>query len=103
MVRGIRIDPGMPPRICKVPDTAQGLDALLGGHSMVKCFSFKDAALVYLPHDERNTLPTLRYDGRWYYGTLLVLGWKGGRALPLKTALADELAETFARREVPRL
>lgn len=102
-MRGILIDPGQAPEVRNVPDTAQGLDAYLGGHSMVKCFSFKDAALVYLPHDERNTLPTLRYDGRWYYGTLLVMGWKGGRALPLKTALADELAETFARREVPRL
>ena len=38
-MRGILIDPGKLPEIRNVPDTAQGLDAYLGGSVRVKRFS----------------------------------------------------------------
>ena len=102
-MRGILIDSGKPPEIRNVPDTSQGWDALLGGNSQVKYFSLHPAALVYLPQDPHNTLPTLCYNGIWYYGTLLIVGWRNGHNFPLSAALAAELAEAFSHREVTRL
>ena len=43
-MRGILIDSGKPPEIRNVPDTAQGLDAYLGGPVRVKLFSTQPAA-----------------------------------------------------------
>lgn len=102
-MRGIVIDPGQPPRVCNVPDTSPRWDTLLGGNSQVKYFSLHPAALVYLPRDECNTLPTLCYNGVWYYGTLLVVGWRNGHSSPLSAALAAELAEAFSHSEVASL
>lgn len=47
-MRGILIDSGKPPEIRNVPDTAQGLDAYLGGSVRVKLFSTQPAALAAL-------------------------------------------------------
>lgn len=103
MVRGIRIYPGEPPEICNVPDTAQGLDALLGGPSTLIPFATKPAALVCIPRLQDVALPTRRYAGTWYYGRLLIVGWRRGRQVPLPEPLARELAEHFASMEVSRL
>ena len=102
-MRGILIDPGKPPEIRNVPDTAQGLDAYLGGAVRIKPFSTQPAALVYLPVLPGHAMSTRFYDGQWYYGRLLIVGWRRGRQVPLPQPLADELARIFSQVEVKRL
>lgn len=102
-MRGILIDSGKPPEIRNLPDTAQGLDAYLGGPVRVKLFSTQPAALVYLPGIPGRAMPTRFYDDQWYYGRILIVGWRRGRQVPLPEPLARELAEHFAPMEVSRL
>ena len=102
-MRGILIDPGQPPDIRNVPDTAQGLDAYLGGPVRVRLFSTQPAALVYLPGLPGRAMPTRFYDDQWYYGRLLIVGWRRGRQVPLPQALAKDLADKFRAMEVKRL
>ena len=102
-MRGILIDPGEAPEIRNVPDTAQGLDAYLGGPVRVKLFSTQPAALVYLPGLPGRAMPTRFYDDQWYYGRILIVGWRRGRQVPLPQALAEDLAEKFRATEVKRL
>ena len=47
-MRGILIDSGKSPEIRNVPDTAQGLDAYLGGAVRIKPFGTKPSALAAL-------------------------------------------------------
>lgn len=102
-MRGILIDPGEAPEIRNVPDTAQGLDAYLGGPVRVKLFSTQPAALIYLPGLPGRAMPTRFYDDQWYYGRLLIVGWRRGRQMPLPQSLADDLAMKFRAMEVKRL
>ena len=46
-MRGILIDPGCEPKVCKLPDTAQGLNGFLGGAVQIRRFGQVFAALVY--------------------------------------------------------
>lgn len=46
-MRGILIDPGCAPEIRKLPNTAQGLNAFLGGEVQIYRFGSVFAALVY--------------------------------------------------------
>ena len=87
-MRGILIDSGKPPEIRNVPDTAQGLDAYLGGAVRIKPFSTQPAALAYVPCLAGQAMPTRRYGGAWYFGRLLIVGWRKGRQVPLAPALA---------------
>lgn len=102
-MRGILIDSGQPPEVRNVPDTAQGLDAYLGGPVRVKLFSTQPAALAYVPCLAGHAMSTRFYDGQWYYGRLLIVGWRRSRLVPLPEPLARELAEHFAPMEVSRL
>ena len=102
-MRGILIDPGEAPEIRNVPDTAQGLDAYLGGAVRIKPFSTQPAALAYVPCLAGQAMPTRFYDDQWYYGRLLIVGWRRSRQMPLPQALADELARIFSQVEVKRL
>lgn len=107
-MRGIVINAGCAPEIRNVPTTAQGIDAFLGGrlgnYSQMVPFSTKPAALIYVPQKPgMEALPTRRYAGRWYYGRLLIVGFRGCRMQPLTEALARDLAEHFMPVEVSRL
>ncbi|MFR4340080.1 MAG: hypothetical protein ACLT3F_04790 [Gemmiger formicilis] len=86
-----------------MPDTAQGLDAYLGGAVRIKPFSTQPAALAYVPCLAGHAMSTRFYDGQWYYGRLLIVGWRRSRLVPLPEPLARELAEHFAPMEVSRL
>lgn len=98
-MRGILIDPGCAPEICKLPDTAQGLNAFLGGQVQIKRFGQVFAALVYT-HCAAQALPTRHFDGRWYYGRLLIVGWRSNRMTDLPRNLAEELCRKWAAVEV---
>lgn len=102
-MRGILIDPGQPPEVRNVPDTAQGLDAYLGVAVRIKPFSTQPAALAYVPCPAGQAMPTRRYGGAWYYGRLLIVGWRRSRLVPLPQSLADDLAVKFRSMEVSRL
>ena len=102
-MRGILIDPGQPPEVRNIPATAQGLDAYLGGAVRIKPFSTQPAALAYVPCLAGQAMPTRLYGGAWYFGRLLIVGWRRSRLVPLPEPLARELAEYFAPMEVSRL
>lgn len=87
-MRGILIDPSQPPEVRNVPDTAQGLDAYLGGAVRIKPFSTQPAALAYVPCLAGQAMSTRRYGGAWYFGRLLIVGWRKGRQVSLAPALA---------------
>lgn len=70
-MRGILIDPSCAPEIRKLPNTAQGLNAFLGGEVQIYRFGNVFAALVYT-HQAQQAMPT---------GTTLTAGTTGGCAL----------------------
>ena len=70
-MRGILIDPGCEPKVCKLPDTAQGLNGFLGGAVQIRRFGQVFAALVYTTRPHR-PCPT---------GTTLTAGTMGGCSL----------------------
>ena len=102
-MRGIVIDPGKAPEICKLPNDSQGLERWLGGPVRIKPFSTQPAALAYVPCLAGQAMPTRLYGGAWYFGRLLIVGWRRSRLVPLPEPLARELAEYFAPMEVSRL
>lgn len=71
-MRGILIDPGCEPKVCKLPDTAQGLNGFLGGAVQIRRFGQVFAALVYT-HQATQAMPPP--------GTTLTAGTMGGCSL----------------------
>lgn len=102
-MRGIVIDPGQAPVIVSLmPSDSQRLEDWMGGPFRLKPFGNVFAALAYT-NAAGQALPCRHYDGRWYYGRLLIVGWRRGRQVSLAPALADELAKIFSQVEVKRL
>lgn len=95
LMRGILIDPGCEPKVCKLPDTAQGLNGFLGGEVQVRRFGQVFAALVYT-HQATQAMPNRHYIDRWYYGRLLIVGWRSNRMTDLPHALAEELCRKWS-------
>lgn len=81
-MRGILIDPGCAPEIRKLPNTAQGLNAFLGGEVQIYRFGNVFAALVYT-HQAQQAMPNRHYIDRWYYGRLCIVGWRNNRMTDL--------------------
>ena len=98
-MRGILIDPGCAPVVCKLPDTAQGLNGFLGGEMQVRRFGQVFAALVYT-HAAAQAMPNRHYLDRWYYGRLCIVGWRSNRMTDLPADLAEELCRKWAAVEV---
>lgn len=85
-MRGILIDPGCAPEIRKLPNTAQGLNAFLGGEVQIYRFGSVFAALVYT-HQAHQAMPNRHYIDRWYYGRLCIVGWRNNRMTDLPAEL----------------
>lgn len=98
-MRGIVIDPGAKPELYRLPDTLQELQRFMGGYAQRCPISNRFAALFYLPQAGQN-LPTRHYNGRWFYGRLCLVGWRGGRMTDLPKPLAEELLQKFTPVEV---
>lgn len=98
-MRGILIDPGCEPKVCKLPDTAQGLNGFLGGEVQIRRFGQVFAALVYT-HQATQAMPNQHYIDRWYYGRLLIVGWRSNRMTNLPHDLAEELCRKWSSVEV---
>lgn len=101
-MRGIIIDPGKAPEICKLPNDSQGLERWLGGPVHMRPFGKYPAALLHTATAEQD-LPNRHYLERWYYGRLIIAGYKNCRLMPLPQDLAEQLAEHFTPVEVARL
>ena len=99
LIRGILIDPGCAPEIRKLPNTAQGLNAFLGGEVQIYRFGNVFAALVYT-HQAQQAMPNRHYIDRWYYGRLCIVGWRNNRMTDLPADLAEELCRRWADVEV---
>ena len=109
MIRGIVIDPGKPPEICKLPNDSQGLERWLGGPMRVDRFPTQPVALAYVTK-AFGPLPaswahcaTRIWRGNAYYGRLLIVGWRRSRLVPLPEPLARELTDHFTPVEVSSL
>ena len=98
-MRGIVIDPGAKPELYRLPDTLQELQRFMGGYAQRCPINNKFAALFYLPQAGQS-LPTRHYKGRWFYGRLCLVGWRGGRMTDLPKPLAEELLQKFTPVEV---
>ncbi|MGN0975558.1 MAG: hypothetical protein ACI4OL_06105 [Gemmiger sp.] len=98
-MRGILIDPGAKPVICRLPDTEAGLYRYLGGQPHRVPFGEYPAALLHAGLNGQ-ALPCRRYMGRWYYGRLIIVGYKSCRLMPLPEDLAAQMARQWADVEV---
>ena len=100
-MRGILIDPGAKPVICRLPDTEAGLYRYLGGQPHRVPFGEYPAALLHAGLNGQ-ALPCRRYMGRWYYGSLLLVGWRRGNISDLDKLTAEALAAKWAAVEVTK-
>lgn len=92
-MRGIVIDPGQAPVIVSMmPSDSQQLESWMGGPFRLKPFGHVFAALAYT-NSAGQALPCRHYAGRWYYGRLLLVGFKHNRITSLPPDLAQELAK----------
>lgn len=105
-MKGIVIDPGKAPEICKLPSDSQGLERWLGGPMRVDRFPTQPVGLAYVTK-ELGPLPaswarcaTRIWRGSRYYGRLLLIGWRRGKPASLPKDLAEELAREWAAEEV---
>lgn len=98
-MRGIVIDPGAKPELYRLPDTLQELQRFMDGYAQRCPIDNKFAALFYLPQAGQS-LPTRHYKGRWFYGRLCLVGWRGGSMTDLPKPLAEELLQKFEPVEV---
>lgn len=97
-LKGILIDSGEAPVLYSLADTEQGLAAFVGGPLKRKPIRGQFAALLYT--DTIQGLPTRHYDGRWYYGRLLIVGWRKGRPRSLTRVEQETLLRQWDRVEV---
>lgn len=97
-MKGILIDSGEAPVVYNLADTEQGLAAFVGGPLKRKPIRGQFAALLYT--DTIQGLPTRHYDGRWYYGRLLIVGWSRSRIRPLTKEEQETLLRQWSQVEV---
>lgn len=98
-MKGILIDPGEAPEICRLPDTGQELERWLGGPMQMRKFGQCFAALLY-SRKAGEALPNRHYGGRWYYGRLLIVGCRNNRLGSLPDELARQLVQQWKDVEV---
>lgn len=97
-MKGILIDSGEAPVVYNLADTEQGLAAFVGGQLKRKPIRGQFAALLYT--DTVRGMPTRYYDGRWYYGRLLIVGWRKGRPQSLPREEQETLLRQWGHVEV---
>ncbi len=96
-MKGILIQPGKDPVITTLPDTLQGMEALLQCPCEQKVLPRTPAVLVYgisgkgLPRPDR---------GQPIYGTILCYGWRNTRFQPLNKDLQAEMHDRLKELEV---
>ena len=96
-MKGILIEPGKAPVVTALPDTLQGIEALLQCPCEQKVLPRTPAVLVYPIYGRGlNRI----YRGQKIYGTILCYGWKSNAPQPLRTALQTEMLNRLKDTEV---
>ena len=102
-MKGILIEPGKEPVVTTLPDTLQGIEALLRCPCEQKVLPRPPAVLFVGRYDgpiQPASLLNRTYRGRQLYGPSLCYGWKGNSIVPLNKALQAELLDRLKDTEV---
>lgn len=96
-MKGILIEPGKDPVVTTLPDTLQGMEALLQCPCAQKVLPRTPAVLVYPIYGRGlNRI----YRGQRIYGIILCYGWKNNTLQPLRPALQTEMLDRLKGAEV---
>lgn len=96
-MKGILIEPGKDPVITTLPDTLQGMEALLQCPCEQKVLPRTPAVLVYAIYGKGLNRT---YRGQPIYGTILCYGWRNNRFQPLNKDLQAEMLDRLKELEV---
>lgn len=96
-MKGILIEPGKAPAVTALPDTLQGIEALLQCPCEQKVLPRTPAVLVYgILGSGLNRI----YRGQQIYGPILCYGWRNNTLQPLRPALQAEMLDRLKEMEV---
>lgn len=96
-MKGILIEPGKAPEVTSLPDTLQGIEALLRCPCEQKVLPRTPAVLVYgILGKGLNRI----YRGQPLYGPILCYGWKNNTLQPLSKDLQAEMLDRLKDTEV---
>lgn len=96
-MKGILIEPGKDPVVTPLPDTLQGMEALLQCPCEQKVLPRTPAVLVYAIYGKSLNRT---YRGQPIYGTILCYGWRNNRFQPLNKDLQAEMLDRLKDTEV---
>lgn len=89
-MKGILIEPGKAPVVTALPDTLQGIEAMLG------CDCTQEVLLFGVFGKGVNRV----YRGHNIYGTILCYGWKNNSLVPMSKDLQAEMLDRLKDTEV---
>ena len=96
-MKGILIQPGKAPAVTALPDTLQGIEALLQCPCEQKVLPRTPAVLVYgILGGGLNRI----YRGQQIFGPILCYGWRNNTLQPLRPALQAEMLDRLKEMEV---
>lgn len=103
-MKGILIEPGKAPVVTALPDTLQGIEAMLGCDCMQEVLPRTPAVLPRTPAvllfgvlgKGLNRI----YRGHNIYGTILCYGWRNNTLQPLSKDLQSEMLDRLKDTEV---
>ena len=100
---GILIEPGKEPVVTTLPDTLQGIEALLRCPCEQKGLPRTPAVLFVGRYDgpiQPDRLLNRKYRGRQLYGPILCYGWKGNNIQPMNKDVQTEMLDRLKGTEV---
>lgn len=96
-MKGILVEPGAEPVVTTLPDTLQGIEALLRCPCEQKVLPRTPAVLVYgIMGRDLNRI----YRGQHIYGPILCYGWKGNNIQPMSKDVQAEMLDRLKDTEV---
>ena len=102
-MKGILIEPGKEPVVTTLPDTLQGIEALLRCPCEQKVLPRTPAVLFVGRYDgpiQPASLLNRTYRGRQLYGPILCYGWKGNNIQPMSKDVQAEMLDCLKDTEV---
>ena len=102
-MKGILIEPGKEPVVTTLPDTLQGIEALLRCPCEQKVLPRTPAVLFVGRYDgpiQPASLLNRTYRGRQLYGPILCYGWKGNNIQPMSKDVQAEMLDSLKDTEV---
>lgn len=102
-MKGILIEPGKEPVVTTLPDTLQGIEALLRCPCEQKVLPRTPAVLFVGRYDgpiQPASLLNRTYRGRQLYGPILCYGWKGNNIQPMSKDVQAEMLDRLKDMEV---